>query len=318
MRARPDEVIYARQARTIRERGIHPGLRALTARFLADAGAAAYPSPLRWLWIVARGITDRLNPRLLTIASALACLPLIWWLTGSLLAVVLCAVSPLLWTCGRTQLQDTAVAALTLGAIGCALHGHPVALCLVVLALLAVKEAGALVLPAIAAVWWMAGHRPLIGAVSLGVATVAWVALTRALVGPHALAVARHAASGHDTAYTREHQSGGVVRLAHDLWLLMGPLALFWLLAPITHAPLAVAALIILLTHGLSPVQNARTILATDLLLRALGATAITTFSGPPWVGALTVCAIGAWSAMDVWRFRRIYDPVTEELKAAL
>lgn len=308
MIAGPDEIVYRRSAQTIRDYGIVRGSRLLAERFLAEPNSAAFPSPIRWLWTLACAVV---GTKRLALAS-LALVPLaaswaLWRVNPSWQILALAASSPLLWIVARRELQDGPVAALTLVALGFALRGDPVALGLTLAALLAVKEVSPLAWPALCVGWFLQGHHWWPLALALAGASALWALLTLAVFRRDAIPVIRRALGGHGTQYTRDHQRGGIHRLFVDVALL-SPLVL---IAALGEPPGIVgrALVWILFAHALVKVQNARTVLAADILLRALAAA-----TAPLWIlGILIAC--DAWI---IWRTRRVYDPVTAELTSAL
>lgn len=304
----PDERAYWNQGRLVCERGPIAGLRVSAARFLDDADASAYPSPLRWLWVWLVSVAGR-HRNLPSVASAMI-IPFVaaWALSpvvvgASWASVALAASSPLLLICGRRALQDSAVALAVIAAAGAATHGSVVGFGLGLFVCLALKEAAVLYIPALTVAAWLLGSDPVAIVIATSSALAAWALSTRVILGHSALAVFRSAAKGHDTPYSREHQSGGVPRLVLDM-MLVSPALLFVAGSAGYVYAIAMCALV---AHALSPVQNVRTLLAADIAIRVAIASAIGW-----WV--LPLIAI---DALVSYRFRSVYDPVTSELMRA-
>lgn len=258
------------------------------------------PSPLRWLWTwltrwIGLGMWARLA---LSTACDVACFPF-----GGMPAVALSAWSPLGRAISLRQLQDTTVAALTLAAIALAWHGHPVLAAVVCVTLLCVKEAGALMLPAVCLAGWFGFYRHLhelfpepgfyrlypvlaLHALPPLAAVPVWLLLTRLVCGPLTWEVMLAAKAGHATDYTKAHQSGMWHRLAVDL-MLCSPAAT--VVAIWSRHQLVFVAAVIVLTHSMAPVRNARTILAADLLLRAAAGLWLFSYG---WLGLLAVIGL--------------------------
>lgn len=300
----PDEQTYANQAARVRRDGLG-AFRRMALEYLSSFGAQALPSPVRWLWILLVGLFGKALP----VASALACAPVAAWALaprlGLVPALLLAAGSPLLFLAGRRRLQDAPVAALTLAALGFALRGDGAWLYVSLFALLGLKEAAALTIPALAVAWSYSGAPWRGFALSTGSALLMAGAVVLALFGATALPMLRAGARGHSTPYTKDHQQGAWHRLVVDL-VLVSPVTTFaalfgpaWLLA-------LVAAL--LGAHLLAPVRNVRLVLAADILLRCSA-----------------IAAFGWWMApalaVDLYisrRLRAVYDPVTAALTSQL
>jgi hypothetical protein len=298
-----DEAAYLRQARTLRRYGVRRGYARLADRYLATPDEQQYPSPLRWLWILALRFTLWV-PR----AVPLTCLA---GLAGLALALfggdagLLVATSPLLWIVSRRSLQDSLVAIVTVGSLIAAYAGSPVWLGLALFAGFAIKEVSPLTWPAVVLTWWLSGHHWLPLWLAIVGASLAWVASLWLLFRERGPVLFWTAVSGHATDYTKHFQRGGLHRLAIDLALL-SPLAVA--AAILVQGPLVALALALIAAHALSPVQNARTIVAADLLLRCSAVA----------LGPATVACMVAVDAYIIWRTREVYDPVTANLTAAL
>lgn len=297
----PDEAVYLQQARTIREHGIRRGFRLLAERF-----DPAYPSPLRWGWVLAVAATLSLGRRALPLASLVACPLILVWACGSWIAGAL-ALSPLLCLLGRRALQDAPIAGLVLVALGFALRAEPVGLAVTLVLLLATKEAAGLYIPALAAVWFVAGGSALSFAVAVTAAVVVCVVVWRVIFGRRWLTLFRRATAGHDTPYSREHQSGWPHRLLVDLFLV-SPAIVLGAAAGFTPSPLLLFAATALLAHALAPIRNVRFVLAVDLALRAFVA-----LTFPVAIPFLILIDVGI-----ALRIRNVYDPVTHSLAQAL
>ncbi len=182
---------------------------------------------------------------------------------------------------------------------------------LATLALLGLKEAGALMLPAAACLWLAAGHPPIAGVLALSAALALWLAATRLLLGRKAWAVLGAAKAGHGTPYTVSHQRGDWHRLVVDL-VMVSPLPVLWLASGHNHAAwLTVAAVAIVAAHALAPVRNVRTVLAADLVTRGLFGCSMAA------IHPALVPAVLLPDALAIWRLRNSYDPVTATLTAA-
>lgn len=308
----PDEQAYTEQAATARKQGL-AGLRKMARQFISRPALQSLPSPMRWAWLAAFG-----RAPWLPVAAAALCLPALAWAAPGVpaLAWLLAALSPLLWASGRRKLQDTTVALVTLLALGCGWHGSALGLGLSVALLLGLKEAAVFALPAISAAWLLAGHSPAALAVSLGAGAVTWLAVSGAIFGKMTLPMLRAAKGGHATPYTLAHQRGAPHRLLVDLALVSPVATLLAVIGASVQPALAAVTAILVAAHALAPVRNVRLILAAELLIRALGAVALATFSEPV---ALTIFAL--WVTADAliyWRLRRIYDPTTAALAGEL
>lgn len=300
----PDEQVYVGQAKTLRETGAK-AFRHMGLQFLTSFQAQSLPSPLRWLWILCVALFGRWA----SIAGAVAAAPLAAWATSPLIgtepALILAAGSPLLFLAGRRRLQDAPVAALTLAAIGFAIRGNPIGLGVALFALVGLKEAAALTVPALALAWSFSGSPWPAFAGSVGAAGAASLIVLLALFGSMLPAMLRAGAKGHATPYTLEHQRGAWHRLLVDLVLVSpvttvaafyGPRELLGLAAALVGA------------HLLAPIRNVRLVLAADLLLRMAA-----------------VFAFGWWIvpalAVDLYiarKLRAVYDPVTAALTSQL
>jgi len=301
----PDEQAYEGQARLVRSLGVFSGFRRMGLEFLASFAAQSLPSPLRWIWILLVALLGRWA----SVLGAVASVALVPWalaprleFTPALLAI---AGSPLLFLVGRRRFQDAPVAALTIAGLGFALRGDPIGLALVTFALLGVKEAGLLSLPAFALAWMLSGAPAAPLAVSLAAGVTGAALAARALLGGMAWPIFRAASRGHGTPYTQEHQQGTAHRLVVDLVLISPLTTIAALFGPAWLIGLALALLI---AHTAAPVRNVRLVLAADLLLRASA-----------------VAAFGWWIApalaVDLYisrRLRAVYDPVTAALTSQL
>ncbi len=285
----PDERIYAAQGRILRERGFIRGLRDLGDDYLTEPEARQYPSALRWLWILmSAAVRSERGLVLLSLASA-GGLVLFTGATWGILPAALVGGSPLLWAGARRALQDVTVTAVGLVAIrfgGLALFP-----------LLALKEAAVLWLPAI-----LVGNG-FPGTPFIFCGFVAWLLSLAVIFGPRkALALLRAVATSHGHEYTERFQVGGPQRYLVDL-MLLSPVALGAALVGPWRGEFLLAA-VLLASHCLVRVKNARFILGVDVLLRVAAANVL-----GPWVLLALV-----WDAWTVWRLRRVYDPVTAVL----
>lgn len=293
-----DEIVYRAQAETIRKHGF-PGFRKLADKFIATKEIAAYPSPLRWLWICQ---IAALPVRVVQLVSlfALALLAL-WALEPPLWVSVLLGTSPLAFTLSRRTLQDVFVAALMMLGIGCAVHGFEIGVAVSVFLMLSAKEGAVFALPMLA----VFGARW--GLVAGGAAWLAGLAL---IFGPARVrAMFRILPSGHRTQYTEEQQRGAPHRLLVDFFLV-SPAACIAAVLGASRAPtIALAFGVLVGMHALAPVRNVRLVLAGDLLLRGLAVRVI-----PVW-------ALPAMVMIDefiAWKIRKVYDPVTSALTSEL
>lgn len=301
----PDEATYENQAATIRRLGL-PGFRRMALEYMNSFQAQSLPSPARWLWILLVTLFGRAAP----ILGAVACAPLALWAalpvaSAPVAVAALATASPLLFLSGRRRLQDAPVAALSLAAVGFALRGDAVALGLSLFALVGIKEAAALVVPALGVAWWLSGAPVVPFAASVGLAGIAAVAVLLALFGPLALPVLKAGSKGHTTPYTQEHQRGTWHRLLVDL-VLVSPVTT---LAALFAAPglLAIVAAL-LAAHAIAPVRNVRLVIAADMLLRVAAASVFGWWIAPVILVDLYICH----------RLRPVYDPVTAALTSQL
>jgi tetratricopeptide (TPR) repeat protein len=301
----PDEGVYESQAGALRNNGLR-AFRRMGLEYLASFNAQALPSPIRWLWIMLVALFGRWP----VVASAILSVPLAIWATLPLakfqpLALLAVAASPLLFLAGRRRLQDASVAALTLAALGFALRGNAAGAGIALFALLAVKEAAVLTIPALG-IAWVYGHGSWTHfGVATGAACAAWFVSLLVLFGSMALPMLRAGAKGHETPYTKDHQQGPWHRLVVDLVLVSPVTTLAALFGP---WKLLLVAGFILAAHAVAPVRNVRLIIAADLLLRVCA-----------------VAAFGWWIlpalAVDLYisrKLRAVYDPVTAALTSQL
>lgn len=311
-----DERVYNAQAWAIRDRGLFAGYRLIVERFLGDPKAGAYPSPLRWGWLLPLAMVLPLGQRWLTLLSALLTPVVAVWAVAPVvdmptvaLAGLLTASSPLLWCLGRRMLQDVPVAALTLLALGFSFRAEPVSLALSLAALVATKESGALTVPALACAWLASGGECSELAAALVVAGLIWAVATVSLLGRNTVAVTRKALGGHDTEYARAYQRGAWHRLIVDV-ALVSPLPL--LLAWRSHSVLLFAAAMLLAAHMLAPIRNVRFVVAVDPLLRVCAAAAVVSLHAWAAIPLLVIADIAV-----ARRISKIYDPVTSDLARA-
>lgn len=300
----PDESRYQWAAGLVRSFGLRRGLTLFVDAYLGIPDAHHGPSPLRWLYVAA---VATVPARALNVVALVLCAAAAWWLGGPLAAGI-ALLSPLAHVLARRQLQDLPVAALTLAAIGCAVHGHPVGLAVALWALLSVKEAALLAFPGVTSAALLAGHADVL--MAMPVAIAAWATSISLLLGRRALAVSRRARRGHDHDYGRQHQRGAPQRLLVDLVALSPGPVLFAALGAGAQPELAAAAALLLAAHAASPVRNVRTVLAVDMLARVLVAAA-------PWPLLLVVVGLDAWTLRTA-RLRLVRDPVTGALTWAL
>lgn len=301
----PDEQTYENQAKLVRKLGLG-AFRRMGLEYLASFQAQSLPSPVRWLWILLTALAPRAVPLVGGVAavalSVWATLPLVKFQPLMLLAT---AAAPLLFLAARRRLQDAPVAALTLASLAFALRGEPVGLGIALFALLGMKDAAILVLPALGIGWAYSGASWWQFAAGAGGAIAATVTVLFGLFGGMLPAMVRAGARGHQTPYTLEHQRGTWHRLLVDLVLVSPITTLAALFGPVQLLALACA---LIAAHALAPVRNVRLVIAADLLLR---------------VGA--VVAFGWWIlpalAIDLYisrRLRAVYDPVTAALTSQL
>lgn len=315
----PDEKVCRAQADTLRAHGARRGLRILAREYLSEPMLAAYPSPARWLWIWLLAATRPLDRRAMQFASVPLCALALAWCVGSWVAVPLALSSPLLLAMARRELQEAPVAALTLLAAGCAINGHPVALCLALAVLLCMKEAAALSIGPLIVAGAVAHMTDLYYGPQLvlasAVALLAWAASLERALGRRWLDVLVRCRA-HATPYTREHQRGGAHRLLVDLAILSPVVALATVAAVEASPALVLLGLMLVGAYGVSPVNNVRTILAADLALR--GAVASFALARGPLCGCLMIAAL-VLADLAVWRrVRNVYDPVTIALARSI
>ncbi len=311
-----DEIVYTAQADATRTEGIG-ALRRLAQRFVDRPDLHCFPAPTRWLWLLLVALFRRVSHRALPLlsllmaplAAAYAFADILTEYTIAYAAVALCLVSPLLHIVGRRALQDGPVAAVTLLAIGAGLHGSLLGVAVLVFALLSLKEGAAFSLPAVAAACLYGAPVALLG-VAIGIAV--WVASLALLYGPRlAWRVLRASSRGHDNPYARAHQRGAPHRLLTDL-LLLSPLPFLLLPTGIATGAEAVVVALLIGAHALAPVRNARFIVAADLAVRCIAA------AGVAAIEPLLILPMLAADIAISLRMRRVYDPVTAELCAAL
>lgn len=305
----PDEQVYRAQGLTVRSYGVKRGFRLVADRFVSER-AEQYPSPLRWLWILLVALTSRYGQRIPTALSVVA-LPFITsWVFQSWWAGLLSLSSPLVLTLGRRALQDVTISVVTVLAFGFSLRGDLPSLAITVFALLALKEAAVLFLPALATVALF--NAPL-GQVLLafGAAVTSWLVATRLVVGPLTWKIFRSLSQGHANPYAEQYQSGGSLRLVVDL-VIASPLFVLMFVGECPRIAFPFVALAVGV-HGLSKVNNVRTILAVDLVMRGTAGVVVAN-SGAPWWG-LSFLVLDAFATHA---FRNIYDPTTVALCQAL
>lgn len=303
----PDEAVYVAQAEAIRTGGLQ-ALRDIGAEYVEEPTLQAYPSPLRWLWLSIVALTLPVSDRAWQFLAAALMGPAAYLLTHSWQTALWAAASPLTLILCRRRLQDVPVALATLLAVFAGKSHDPVWLAVVLFALLSLKEAGLLAIPAVAAAWLLSDGdwQPLAVGLSSGVA--AWGAVLVLIFGTHAIDIFRTASRSHGTEYGKQHQKGAPHRLLVDL-VMVSPVAVLVAVLGAGHAPvLAVSAGLIIAAHTLAPVRNVRFILAADVLLRCVAASALPVYALP------VVLAI---DAAITWRIRDIYDPVTAALCGA-
>lgn len=308
----PDEQIYVAQAKCVRSAGIHwmSAFRDMADEYIAEPTLRAYPSPLRWLWIALVAIGRPISERAVQFASAALIGPAVFLITHSWVAAAWAAASPLLLTlCGR-RLQDVPVALATIGCVAAA-QSHSGALAACVLVLLSLKESAILAIPAIAATWLLSGGPVGVLAGLLFAGLVAWLYLLAILFGNRAFRMLRAAASAHDTGYAADHQRGAPHRLLVDLFLASPAAVAFAILGAANQPSLAAGAAALLVAHAWAPIRNVRFVLAADVLLRVIGASAMT-------YPLLELPLVLAVDAAIYWRLRGVYDPVTSALTSSL
>jgi hypothetical protein len=306
----PDEQVYVAQAKAFRA-GKFLALRDLADEFAEEPSLKQLPSPLRWLWAVMSSGTMPVSQIALQVVCGALMGPAAWLLTHSSTAAVWAAASPLVLTLARRRLQDVPVALTVLAAIGLGQAHSTVGVAVALFVALSIKEAAMLSVPAVAAAWLVSGGSagPLVVALAAGVA--AWVIGLLAVFGRRAIPLFRAATSGHSTNYGSTHQAGAPHRLLVDL-ALASPCAVLFATLGASQAPTLTASLLALLAfHAAAPIRNVRFVLAADILIRAIGASAMSM----PFLELPAVLAVDAYIA---WRIRHVYDPVTHELATAL
>jgi hypothetical protein len=195
--------------------------------------------------------------------------------------------------------------------LGFAIRGDPFFMGCGLFTLLSLKEAGALYVPGVALAAVGSGMGPIAVTVATVAASTAWLATTRAIVGRDSWRVLRLSRRGHDTEYTARNQAGGPQRLLVDFAVLSPLPLILGSVSAYQNLTLAAAAIIIVLCHGASPIQNARTILAIDVVVRGMVVCWL-------WsVAPLALIPLLAFDAITASRTRDIYDPVTAELQRA-
>lgn len=309
-----DATTYEQQARTVEQRGIVRGFRLMTERYLEDEAARHYPSPLRWLWILALRASlprPRLLPRLGLIAAPAATVWALQPLGVPLWAALLLVASPLLHVVARHVLQDGWIAAVLMVAVGASLRGDALALAAAAFALLAMREVSPLYWPACAVAWASGPGDWLAFVAALAAASTLWVCGTVCLLRRSALPVLLRALRGHATPYTLTQQRGAPHRLIVDL-VLLSPVVM--MTAALHPGPHVAVALCVVGVHAFAPVRNVRLVLGADLLVRA-GLAAL--LSAEPWGPGLLIALLIIDAAL-IWRTRRLYDPVTQHIAVAL
>lgn len=307
----PDEVAYVEQAAALKRHGIE-AFRKLARAFIQTPSLQALPSPARWAWIALFTIFGRRA----SVIGAAACFPLMWAVTGRIGCAATVLGAPLLFGLARRRLQDTTVAAATLGALAAAFSGSPTWLGVATLALLGLKEAAVFTVPAIATAWLLGGHDLLTGAAALAAGGLAWASITVALFGRMTLPLLRKAAAGHATPYTLSNQRGAPHRLLVDILLVSPVWAMLAVFGATERPELALTTIALLAAHALAPVRNVRLVLAGDLLVRALGFCAVLPL---PMVMGVPLLLLGL--AADLYiahKIRPVYDPTTAALAGEL
>lgn len=306
----PDEQVYLGQAGALRA-GKLAALRDLADEYLEEPSLAAYPSPLRWLWVTLLGLTLPIGETAPQIVAATMMGPAAWLLSHSWVAAVWAATSPLVLTLCRRRLQDVPVALGTVLAIGCSVYRQPIGLAVAVACCLCLKESTLLALPALCAAWIVSGGHAVPLALALTAGGSAWALTLLAIFGRRLPAMIRAAAGAHGTAYGKQHQAGAPHRLLVDLVLTSPMAVLAAILGAVREPSLAAALVALLVVHAAAPIRNVRFVLAADILLRIIGASAMT----HPFIELPAVLAVDAYVA---WSIRHIYDPVTHTLAIAL
>lgn len=316
----PDEQAYTHQAKMWASLG-RKGYRALVSQYLGDSGRHTLPSPVRWGQVVGSGaLVRRLGEtwgfyvwNFFSLLLAVLVLPLPRPFTAGLVSA-----APLLALLSKRRLQDLAVAGWFLVSYGCLeralVHDRwawTLAACAAMGILLGVKEGAVFLLPALA-LEVVLSHRPAELSAFVGAAFV-WGAGYLAVGGRlRDLAPLFRAARGaHDHTYGKMFQRGAWHRGLVDL-ILVSPVAVCGALAVGDRAMVAVALLAVL-AHAFSPVQNARLLVGADLLLRLAWA------KGMPnaWWGI----AVAACLVSDMWLAKKldeVYDPTTADLAISL
>lgn len=293
----PDEQIYTAQAATLKKGGLQ-ALRDLGAEYAEEPTLNAYPSPLRWLWLLWISLSGWLVPA--------GCAGAIVLLCGLLfgLPAALCVVScPLMLLLAKKRLQDVPSAFLGLVSVGFALAHNPIGLALSLFAGLSVKESTLFLLPALCVGWLLSGGALVPLGISLSAGLMLWLLSLWFIFGHDLPQILLAAKQGHNTDYTKAEQRGAPHRLLLDLFIV-SPVAVC---AALWFHPLVLGATVItiVLAHSLAPVRNIRLILIADIILRCMIATAL-----PLWVLPLFTCV----DAFIVWKIRHINDPVTSAL----
>jgi hypothetical protein len=306
----PDEAIYMAQAQALRA-GKFAALRDLGAEFVDEPTLKSLPSPLRWLWTALVALTLPISPILLQVTSAALLGPAAWLLTYSWQAAVWSAASPLTLTLCRRRLQDVPVALAVVVSVAAGLHHSPVDVASALFVALSLKESSLLAVPAIAAAWLVSGGTVLPLAEAIAAGGAAWALCLFALFGRQLPAIFRTATSNHATKYAAQHQAGAPHRLLVDLVLASPCAVLFAALGAAGSPALSAALAALLVIHAAAPIRNVRFVLAADILLRVIGASAM----AHPFIELPAVLAIDAYIA---WRIRHVYDPVTQALATAL
>lgn len=306
----PDEQIYLAHAGAVRAGGI-TALRDLGSEYVDEPTLHQYPSPLRWLWAALVALTLPIGDTTLQIGSAALLGPAALYFTHSWQAAVWAATSPLVFTLCRKRLQDVPMALGTLAAIGSASLHNPIGTAVAIAVCLCMKESAILALPAVAAAWLVAGGAVAPMLIAIGAGAGVW-ALSLVLIFRRSLpAMFRTAVAGHETPYAKQHQRGAPHRLLVDL-AMASPAAVLMAVLGAAHSPALASALVVLLAmHAVAPIRNVRFVLAADVLLRIIGASAM----AHPFIELPIVLGVDAYIG---WRIRKVYDPVTRALATAL
>lgn len=307
----PDEQIYLAQGAAVRAGGVF-ALRDIADEFIEEPTLSSFPSPMRWLWAALVALTSKLSPIATQVTAAALMGPLTWAITHSWVAAAWAAASPLVITLSRRSLQDVPVAFATLGAVGFGLTHSPIGAALSLFVCLCLKESSVLAVPAIAAAWLVSAGTALPLVESLGAAGAAWLLSLLAIFGfKRTREMFRTAAEGHKTAYAAQHQKGAPHRLLVDL-VMASPVACVFAVLGAVHQPaLAAAAAALIAAHSFAPIRNVRFILAADVMLRIVGASAMAF----PLIELPAVLVVDTYVG---WRIRSVYDPVTHALATAL